>query len=187
MNAVGYTVPYKSGGSVYQDLYFYNFKIGSVMTLVDPELWHEPKWLPECKLARRLRAPADAIDDAGRLVHFYAHELFRWCSGDGEDAKGKIDTITNVVDWIGHLYFSNPDKYPVQIRYPGEEGMALGTLVKLKGGIKFERVDNRVSNLMDTVFRAQTKDQSGIAESFYFAELKARVAFRELVKSNMWS
>ena len=171
---------------MYQDLYFYNFKIGTVITLVDPELWHDPKWCPECKLARCLRAPAGAIDDAGRLIHFYARELFRWCGGDG-DAKGKIDTITEIVNWTGHLCFSCPDKFPVQIKYPGEEGMPLGTLVKVKGGIKFERVDNRVSNLMDTFFRAQTKDHSGIAESFYFAELKALVAFRELVKSNMWS
>ena len=187
MNAVGYTLPYKRGGAIYQDLYFYNFRIGTVMTIVDPEAWDEPKWLPECRLAKLLRAPADTIQDGGRLIHFYAGELFRWCHGDGGDSKNKIDTIKEAISWSGTIWFSEPGKYPVQIKYPGEEGMTLGTLVKAKGGIKFERVANRISNSIDTIFLTQTKDQTGIAENDLLARVTARVSFRELVKSDMYS
>lgn len=89
MKSVSYSLAYKSHGTIYQDLYFYNVYVGSVMTHCNESQMHDPPiWSPSSMMADCLTIP-DGVprDDASRLISAYARALSRFVWGDGKGPK----------------------------------------------------------------------------------------------------
>ena len=157
-HVVSYTLPYKRWGTVYQDLYFYNFFVGSVATDCEELKWNTPIWCPESVLADGLKKikEADVDNDAARLMHYYAGALKRYVLGDGDGSKIKVIDSWPKYDcklWQSDYYHSKSlggDTF--DYRYPDADGILLGRLVKTETKTRFMCVPTRISSKLGRLF-----------------------------------
>ena len=197
MDIVSYTVPYARAYAYYQDLYFYDMYMGSVATSRFQDEWYDPQWLPESKIASKLKdinldgKPGELeFNDASKMIHFYSGALWRYVCGDGVSSNikviKKIPEQTGKV-WSSKIYKKDNNEY-MEFKYPDYQGLTICTLHKGKFGINTTSGSTPLQRLFNQKFFTVQRETAfqDWNECWAIAADKVEQVFESLVESDIF-